>query len=157
VSAAIEFDRQLCTRAIEIQKVDATRILAAEFELSETSAAKQAPEPPLSVGGLLAELAGEVAGFSGAGAVFAEVQRLPPHPGLLAPPCKAACPAGIDIRGYIELINQGNYEGALNLIQEKVPLPAVISRVCPHPCEAKCNRGELDESIAINALKRFCC
>jgi NADPH-dependent glutamate synthase beta subunit-like oxidoreductase/2,4-dienoyl-CoA reductase-like NADH-dependent reductase (Old Yellow Enzyme family) len=78
-----------------------------------------------------------------------------PSPWLLIPPCKAACPAGIDIRGYIELITQGHYEKALSLIKEKIPFPATISRVCPRPCEAKCNRNNLDEAVAINALKRF--
>ena len=78
-----------------------------------------------------------------------------PSPWLLVPPCKAACPVGLDIRGYINLIAQGHYEKALSLIEEKIPLPATISRVCPSPCEAKCNRSSLDEPIAINALKRF--
>lgn len=78
-----------------------------------------------------------------------------PSPWLLVPPCKAACPIGLDIRGYIELITQGHYEKALGLIEEKIPFPATVSRVCPHPCEAKCNRSSLDELIAINALKRF--
>lgn len=78
-----------------------------------------------------------------------------PSPWLLVPPCKAACPAGLDIRGYIELITQGQYEKALRLIEERCPLPASVGRVCPHPCEANCNRGEFDEPIAINALKRF--
>ena len=78
-----------------------------------------------------------------------------PSPWLLVPPCKAACPTGLNIRGCIELITQGHYEKALSLVEEKIPLPATVSRVCPHPCEAKCNRGSLDEPIAINALKRF--
>jgi NADPH-dependent glutamate synthase beta subunit-like oxidoreductase/2,4-dienoyl-CoA reductase-like NADH-dependent reductase (Old Yellow Enzyme family) len=78
-----------------------------------------------------------------------------PSPWLLNPPCKAACPAGLEIRDYIDLITQGHYEDALRLIKKKIPLPATISRVCPHPCEAKCNRGTVDEPIAINALKRF--
>jgi NADPH-dependent glutamate synthase beta subunit-like oxidoreductase/2,4-dienoyl-CoA reductase-like NADH-dependent reductase (Old Yellow Enzyme family) len=78
-----------------------------------------------------------------------------PSPWLLVPPCTAACPVGLDIRGYIALISQGHYEEALSLIEEKVPLPSIVGRVCPHPCEARCNRGELDEPIAINALKRF--
>jgi len=78
-----------------------------------------------------------------------------PFPWLLISPCQAACPAGLDIRGYIELIAQGCYEEALNLIQEKVPLPGTVGRVCPRPCEMKCNRGGFDEPIAINALKRF--
>ena len=78
-----------------------------------------------------------------------------PSPWLLVPPCKAACPGGLDVLGYIDLITQGHYEKALSLIKEKIPLPAIISRVCPRPCEAKCNRRSLDEPIAINALKRF--
>lgn len=78
-----------------------------------------------------------------------------PSPWLLVPPCKAACPAGLDIRAYIEFITQGRYEEALSLMEEKIPFVATISRVCPRPCEAKCNRNSLDEPIAINALKRF--
>ena len=78
-----------------------------------------------------------------------------PSPWLLIPPCKAACPAGLDIRRYIDLAGQGQYEKALSVIEEKVPLPATVGRVCPHPCETKCNRVDLDESIAINGLKRF--
>ncbi|MFC2013349.1 NAD(P)-binding protein [Chloroflexota bacterium] len=71
------------------------------------------------------------------------------------PPCQAACPAGIDIRGYVNLISQGKFKEALALIRQRIPLPAVIGRVCTHPCETECNRGKLDEPIAINALKRF--
>jgi NADPH-dependent glutamate synthase beta subunit-like oxidoreductase/2,4-dienoyl-CoA reductase-like NADH-dependent reductase (Old Yellow Enzyme family) len=78
-----------------------------------------------------------------------------PFPWLLMPPCQAACPAGLDIRGYVDLIIQGRYEEALNLIQEKVPLPGTVGRICPRPCETKCNRGNFDEPIAVNALKRF--
>ena len=79
----------------------------------------------------------------------------PPSPWSFVPPCKAACPAGIDIRSYIDDAAQGHYEKALRVIEEKIPFPATIGRVCPHPCEAKCNRGEYDASIAINGLKRF--
>jgi len=78
-----------------------------------------------------------------------------PSPWLLVPPCRGDCPAGLDIRRYIELITQGRYEEALRVIEEKVPLPGTVGRVCPHPCEAKCNRGNLDQPIAINSLKRF--
>ncbi len=78
-----------------------------------------------------------------------------PSPWLLAPPCKAACPAGLDIRSYIDLAAQGEYEKALAVIEEKIPFPASVGRVCPHPCEAKCNRGSYDQPIAINGLKRF--
>lgn len=79
----------------------------------------------------------------------------PPSPWLLVPPCKQACPVGLDIRGYLEFAAQGRYEKALSLIEEKIPLPGTIGRVCPHPCEVKCNRGDFDTSIAINGLKRF--
>ena len=73
----------------------------------------------------------------------------------LSSPCQAACPAGIDIQGYIALISQGKLQQAFDLIKEKVPFPLVLSRICPRPCEEKCIRGKVDEPIAINALKRF--
>jgi NADPH-dependent glutamate synthase beta subunit-like oxidoreductase/2,4-dienoyl-CoA reductase-like NADH-dependent reductase (Old Yellow Enzyme family) len=79
----------------------------------------------------------------------------PPYPWHLYPPCKAACPAGVDIRSYIDLAAHGHYEKALEVIEDKIPFPATIGRVCPHPCETKCNRREFDQSIAINGLKRF--
>jgi len=78
-----------------------------------------------------------------------------PSPWLLTPPCSAACPAGLDIRAYVDLIAQGRCEAALNLIEQRIPLVGAVSRICPRPCELKCNRRNLDESIAINALKRY--
>ena len=78
-----------------------------------------------------------------------------PTPFLLVPPCKADCPAGIDAQRYIDLVAQEEFAQALNVVREKIPLPGVIGRVCPHPCETECNRGQLDEPIAVNALKRF--
>jgi NADPH-dependent glutamate synthase beta subunit-like oxidoreductase len=78
-----------------------------------------------------------------------------PSPWCLVPPCKAACPVGLDIRTYIDLAAHGHYEKALEVIEEKIPFPGTIGRVCPHPCETKCNRKELDQPIAINGLKRF--
>ena len=71
VPAAIEFDRQLCDDAVEIEEVDAAGVLPAEFEFAETPITQQTPEAFLGVGGVLAELAGEFAGGGGAGAVFA--------------------------------------------------------------------------------------
>ncbi|MBI2853950.1 MAG: FAD-dependent oxidoreductase [Chloroflexi bacterium] len=78
-----------------------------------------------------------------------------PAPWRLVPPCQAACPAGIDVRGYIDLAAQGHNVASSRLIQEKAPFPATLGRVCPRPCEARCNRRHLDKSIAIKALKRF--
>jgi NADPH-dependent glutamate synthase beta subunit-like oxidoreductase len=71
------------------------------------------------------------------------------------PPCSAACPAGNDIVGFIQKITEGDFEGAWNLIREENPFPGICGRVCFHPCESKCNRGNFDEAIAIHALERF--
>jgi heterodisulfide reductase subunit A len=71
------------------------------------------------------------------------------------PPCKHACPAQIDVQGYVALISQGNFAEALALVRRSIPFPGVIGRVCNHPCEDACNRGEFDQPIAICALKRF--
>ncbi len=70
-------------------------------------------------------------------------------------PCMIACPAGINVQGYVQLIGQGKYREAIQLIMERLPLPGVLGRVCPHPCEAHCRRLEVDEAIAIRDLKRF--
>jgi homotetrameric NADPH-dependent glutamate synthase len=75
------------------------------------------------------------------------------HRGLA--PCKAACPAGIDVPGYIGLIAEGRYEEALALIKKDNPLPAICGRVCYHPCENVCSRGQTDECVAIDDMKRF--
>jgi 2-oxoacid:acceptor oxidoreductase delta subunit (pyruvate/2-ketoisovalerate family) len=71
------------------------------------------------------------------------------------PPCSAACPVGNDIVAFIQKITQGDFEGAWNLIKEENPYPGICGRVCFHPCESKCNRGEYDEPIAVHALERF--
>jgi NADPH-dependent glutamate synthase beta subunit-like oxidoreductase len=70
-------------------------------------------------------------------------------------PCRHACPAGIDIPRYIHLIAEGRFGEAAAVIREKVPFPRVLGRICFHPCEEVCRRGELNEPIAINSLKRF--
>lgn len=73
----------------------------------------------------------------------------------LVAPCQAACPAGVDVQGYVALASRGRFEEAFQLIREKVPFPSVLSRVCPAPCEGECTRRRIDESLAINHLKRF--
>jgi formate dehydrogenase major subunit len=77
------------------------------------------------------------------------------HYGDCVAPCKLACPAGIDIQGYIGLIANGEYQEALKLIKKSNPLPVVTGRVCPRFCETKCRRNLLEGPVAINALKRF--
>jgi len=70
-------------------------------------------------------------------------------------PCVAACPAGINVQGYVQLIRQGKYREAVQLIMQRLPLPGVLGRVCPHPCESRCRRAEVDSPVAICNLKRF--
>ncbi len=72
-------------------------------------------------------------------------------------PCKQACPAGVDVQGYISLIDKGMYNEAVSLIKETNPLPAICGRVCVRPCEADCRRNLLDEEtgVGIDYMKRF--
>ena len=70
-------------------------------------------------------------------------------------PCKHTCPADTSAQGYIALIAEGRYEEALEVIKQYNPFPATVGRVCHHPCESECNRGKVDEPVAICALKRF--
>jgi len=71
------------------------------------------------------------------------------------PPCGSACPAGINVQGYVALIREKKYVQAMDLMREKNPFPSICGRVCHHPCEDECRRGEVDEPVAIRALKRF--
>lgn len=70
------------------------------------------------------------------------------------PPCQATCPLHIDVKGYVGLIREEKFDDALRLIIEQAPFSGVLERVCPHPCESTCRRREIDDPIAINALKR---
>lgn len=70
-------------------------------------------------------------------------------------PCKAECPAHIGIQGYIKLASQGRYKEALELIKQENPFPAVCGRVCPRYCESACTRGDIDDPIAIDDIKKF--
>jgi len=69
--------------------------------------------------------------------------------------CQHACPAGIDVPNYVAAIAADKYEKSVEIIRERNPFPAVCGRICIHPCELKCRRGELDEPVAIRSLKRF--
>ena len=71
------------------------------------------------------------------------------------PPCENACPAHVMAQEYNTLIAKKSYLEALEVIRERCPLPASIGRICTHPCETNCNRGELDEPVNICGLKRF--
>jgi len=71
------------------------------------------------------------------------------------PPCTAACPAHTDVRGYVNAIARGDLEEAYQLAREANPLPYICGKVCAHACETECRRGDIDEPVAICALKRF--
>ncbi|MCM1988909.1 FAD-dependent oxidoreductase [Oceanirhabdus seepicola] len=70
-------------------------------------------------------------------------------------PCKTECPAHISVQGYIKLASQGRYKEALELIKHENPFPAVCGRICPRKCESACTRGDIDEPVAIDEIKKF--
>ena len=69
--------------------------------------------------------------------------------------CSNACPAGQDVPKYVGLIAEGKFEKAYDVITETNPFPSICGRVCEHPCEQKCRRGQLDDAVSVRALKRF--
>jgi 2-oxoacid:acceptor oxidoreductase delta subunit (pyruvate/2-ketoisovalerate family) len=71
------------------------------------------------------------------------------------PPCNNACPAGENIQGWLYDAESGNYEAAWRKLVEENPFPAIMGRVCFHPCETACNRVQVDEAVGINAVERF--
>lgn len=70
-------------------------------------------------------------------------------------PCRISCPAGTNVQGYVQMVKAGQYQQALNIIMERLPLPGVLGRVCPHPCENECRRSLIDSPVSIRDLKRF--
>jgi NADH-quinone oxidoreductase subunit F len=76
-------------------------------------------------------------------------------PALVNAPCSSACPANVDIPGYVSLVAEKRYAEALKLHRERNPFAAVCSRVCFHTCEDKCRRSTLDEAVSIRGIKRF--
>jgi NADPH-dependent glutamate synthase beta subunit-like oxidoreductase/Pyruvate/2-oxoacid:ferredoxin oxidoreductase delta subunit len=101
--------------------------------------------------------------FSGGGA-GAEVSHLRPQAVDKLPPCVGKCPSGNDVRGWLTMIAHRKKHGlsleeacdkAWLIEVETNPFPAVMGRVCPHPCESECNRKDKDESVAINSVERF--
>jgi NADPH-dependent glutamate synthase beta subunit-like oxidoreductase len=71
------------------------------------------------------------------------------------PPCNDACPAGENIQAWLFHAESGDYEAAWRLLTVDNPLPAVMGRVCYHPCESACNRAQLDAAVGINSVERF--
>lgn len=75
--------------------------------------------------------------------------------GGYVPPCSKACPAGVNVQGYIALAGEGRYEDAYRLIKQRNPFPSICGRICTHPCQSACNRNALDEAVGIRDIKRF--
>ena len=71
------------------------------------------------------------------------------------PPCNSTCPAGENIQGWLYHAESGDYEAAWRVLVEDNPLPAIMGRVCYHPCETACNRAQVDEAVGINSVERF--
>ena len=71
------------------------------------------------------------------------------------PPCNKSCPSGEDIQGWLSLAEEKNYKAAWELLTRDNPFPAIMGRVCYHPCESSCNRGQLDLPVGINSVERF--
>ncbi|MBQ8596030.1 MAG: FAD-dependent oxidoreductase [Oscillospiraceae bacterium] len=77
------------------------------------------------------------------------------HTGDCKGPCSLNCPAHTDVQGYLKQISLGNYSKAVEIIKEKIPLPASVGRICPHPCETNCRRKFVEEPLSIAYLKAF--
>jgi ferredoxin len=76
------------------------------------------------------------------------------HAGDCVAPCQMACPAGLDIPGMLRLIHAGRMDEAVALVKRRIPIPAILGRICPAPCEGPCRRAELDAPVSIKDLKR---
>ncbi len=74
---------------------------------------------------------------------------------LMISPCQHTCPVGINVPQYVAAIAEGDYQKAIDVIRERNPFPSICGRICHHPCEVRCRRGELDDPVAIRSLKRF--
>ena len=70
-------------------------------------------------------------------------------------PCRLACPGGLNVQGYVQMVKVGKYKEALQIIMEDLPLPGVLGRICPHGCEDACRRCEVEQPVAIRDLKRL--
>jgi len=81
--------------------------------------------------------------------------EVPASEPMSTPPCTAACPVNVCVQGFVGLIAAGRFREALETVRERLPLPSVCARVCHRPCETLCVRGEFDETVAVNDLKRY--
>lgn len=77
------------------------------------------------------------------------------HEGDCRGPCAMTCPAGVNVQAYVQAIAAGDFLEAVKVMKQKLPLPASIGRVCPHPCETECRRKNVDEAVSIAYLKHY--
>lgn len=70
-------------------------------------------------------------------------------------PCQATCPAHTDVPRYVRFVKEGKYAEALAVVHEKLPFPECLGRVCAHPCESECRRGQVNEAVSIRNIKRY--
>ncbi|MBM3328476.1 MAG: FAD-dependent oxidoreductase [Calditrichaeota bacterium] len=82
-------------------------------------------------------------------------RNVEPHHVEQTPPCTWRCPAGNDVVGFVTLVGAGQFEEAWRVLAATSPFPGTCGRVCPHPCEVECNRGEMGGKINIHAIERF--
>ncbi len=71
------------------------------------------------------------------------------------PPCRAACPSGVNVQGYVSLLQKGKFKEAVELIRKSMPFPAICGRVCFSPCQDACSRKNVDQAVGIRYLKRL--
>lgn len=76
-------------------------------------------------------------------------------PGLVRAPCQSACPAGVDVPGFVSLVGERRYAEALQHHRNRNPFASICGRVCFHVCESKCRRASLDKPVAVRGIKRF--
>ncbi|MCF7810019.1 FAD-dependent oxidoreductase [bacterium] len=82
-------------------------------------------------------------------------RNVTPHYVKTLPPCRAACPVGNDVEGWLEAVGNDKWDDAVKLLIEEQPLPSICGRVCYHPCQSACNRNEYDGTVSIRAVERF--
>jgi len=82
-------------------------------------------------------------------------RNITPHYVKRLPPCRVGCPLGNDVEGWLEAVDQRHWDEAVRLLVVEQPLPAVCGRVCYHPCETACNRGQFDDAVSIREVERI--
>jgi NADH-quinone oxidoreductase subunit F len=144
----LEILERICAGKGEMADID--RLLALGEQIKETALCglgQTAPNPVLST----------IRHFRNEYIAHIRDKRCPAGvcPELVRSPCSNACPAGVDVPGFVSLVGEERYTEALQVHRERNPLAAICAAVCFHPCESKCRRATLDDSLGIRGIKRF--